>query len=67
MTANSERRIQLLHDLAKKVRTVAEATRDLNFRRTMYLTAASYDHMAKQLDPAGRLALPEEPSPRLSP
>jgi hypothetical protein len=68
MGANSECRIQLLYRLAEKVRTVAEAMHDLNFRRTMYLTAASYDRMAKQLDERnGLLSLPVTRSPRLSP
>jgi hypothetical protein len=66
--ANFERRIGLLHDLAEKVRTVAEATHDLNFRQTMSLTAACYERMAKRLENStGHLSLPEEPSPQLSP
>jgi hypothetical protein len=68
MATNFESRIRLLHDLAEKVRTLAEATHDINFRRTMYLTAASYERMAKQLDyRTGHGSLPEEPGPHLSP
>jgi hypothetical protein len=63
-----ESRVRRLHHLAKQVRTVAEAMHDLEYRRTMLLTAASYERMANQLESLTRhLSLPEEPSPRLSP
>ena len=68
MATNFESRIRLLHDLAEKVRILAEAMHDLNFRRTMYLTAATYERIAKQLDyRRGHGLLPEEPGPHLSP
>jgi len=63
-----ESRVRRLHDLAKQIRGVAEAMHDLECRRTMLLTAASYERMANQLESLTRhLSLPEEPSPRLSP
>ena len=63
-----ESRVRRLHDLAEQIRGVAEAMHDLEFRRTMLLTAASYERMANQLESLTRhLSLPEEPSPRLSP
>jgi hypothetical protein len=66
--SNCDRRIQLLHDLAEKVRSLAEAMDDFKLQRTMYLTAASYERMAKKLGfIRGHLSLPERPSPRLSP
>jgi hypothetical protein len=41
---------------------------DLECRRTMLLTAASYKRMTNQLEPLTRhLSLPEEFSPQLSP
>ena len=67
-TANFERRIRYLHGLAEEVRTIAEAMRDLNSRRTMLVIAASYERMAEHLEQAAEhLSLPLEPSPRLSP
>jgi predicted HAD superfamily phosphohydrolase len=63
--ANHHDRIQRLRQLAEEVRTVAEGMRDLQYRRTMVLTAESYDQMAIKL--AQHLSLPEEPSPGLSP
>jgi hypothetical protein len=66
--ANCDRRIKLLHDLAEKVRSLAEPMHDFKLQRTMYLTAASYERMAKKLGYiTGHLSLPESPSPRLSP
>jgi hypothetical protein len=67
-TAKRQDRIQRLHDLAKEVRTVAEAMHDLQYKRTMVLIAESYDHMANKLEFLSQhLSLPEEPSPGLSP
>jgi hypothetical protein len=67
-TANHDSRIRRLHDRADTVRTAAEGMHDLNYRRTMCLTAESYERMARQLKNAAELlSLPEEPSPRLSP
>jgi hypothetical protein len=61
-------RVRRLHDLAEQIRGVAEAMHDLECRRTMLLTAASYKRMANQLEPLTRhLSLPEEFSPQLSP
>jgi hypothetical protein len=47
--ANHQDRIQRLHQLAEKVRTVAEGMHDLQYRRTMVLIAESYDQMAIKL------------------
>jgi hypothetical protein len=66
--ANHQDRIHRLHQLAKEIRTVAEGMRDLQYRRTMVLTAESYDEMAVKLEFLSQhLSLPEEPSPGLSP
>jgi len=63
-----ESRVRRLHDLAKQIRGVAGAMQDPGCRRTMLLTAASYERMANQLESITRhLSLPEEPSPGLSP
>jgi hypothetical protein len=61
-------RVRRLHDLAEQIRGVAEAMHDLECRRTMLLTAASYKRMTNQLEPLTRhLSRPEEFSPQLSP
>jgi hypothetical protein len=66
--ANHQDRIHRLHQLAEKVRTVAEGMHDLQYRRTMVLIAESYDQMAIKLAFLSQhLSLPEEPSPGLSP
>jgi len=66
--ANFESRARRLYDRAERVRAVGEAMHDLKYRRTMFLTAESYQRMANQLESLSRhLSLPEEPSPQLSP
>jgi hypothetical protein len=62
-----ESRVRRLHDLAEQVRTVAAAMQDLEYQRTMLLTAESYKRMAHQLLMRPLPLLPEESSPRLSP
>jgi hypothetical protein len=66
--ADFERRTRYLHALAEEVRTIAEAMHNPEARRTMLLTALSYERMAKHLERASRhLSLPITRSPRLSP
>ena len=63
-----ESRVQRLHDRAEQVRAVGEAMHDVKYRRTMLLTAESYQRMANQLESVSRhVSLPSEPSPQLSP
>jgi hypothetical protein len=64
-----ESRVRRLHSLAEQVRAVAAAMQDLEYQRTMLLTAESYKRMAKQLLmrplpvlPEERLGLRQEPS-----
>jgi len=65
---NFERRIRYLHALAEEVRTIAEVMHTPEARRTMLLTALSYERMAKHLERAAQhVSLPITRSPRLSP